>query len=42
MAKSKSSLSNIKQTFGKRRKGKAKKRVGPKEKATSKYQGQGR
>lgn len=33
---------SVKVTFGKRRKGSAKKRSGPKDKKTSKYQGQGR
>lgn len=35
-------IESIKLTFGKRRKGKAKKRKGPKEKPMSKYKGQGR
>lgn len=41
MAKSKSDSSR-KVSFGKRKKGKAKKTSGPKEKAVSKYKGQGR
>ena len=34
--------SGFKLTFGKRRKGKAKKRKGPKDKPVSRYKGQGR
>jgi hypothetical protein len=34
-------IESVKTTFGKRRKGKAKKRRGPKEKAVSAYRGQG-
>ena len=34
-------IESIKTTFGKRRKGKAKKRRGPKDKFVSKYRGQG-
>jgi hypothetical protein len=41
MAK-KSSGESAKVIFGKRRKGKAQKRKGPKDKNTSKYKGQGR
>lgn len=33
---------SVKLTFGKRRKGKAQKRKGPKDKGMSKYRGQGR
>ena len=42
-AKSKTkSVSSEKVTFGSRRSGKAKKRLGPKDKSSKKYQGQGR
>jgi len=41
MAK-KGSGESVKVTFGKRRKGKAHKRTGPKDKPVSKYRGQGR
>lgn len=42
MAKSKgSSASGTKMSFGSRRIGKAKKRVGPREKSVKKYRGQG-
>jgi hypothetical protein len=42
MAKVKSSGSNNKVTFGKRKGGKAAKSKGPKDKNVSKYRGQGR
>jgi hypothetical protein len=42
MAKAKSSGSNNKVTFGKRKGGKAAKSKGPKAKKISKYRGQGR
>ena len=42
MAKSKSTGDSRKVTFGRRRKGVAKKRKGPKDKPVSKYRGQGR
>lgn len=42
MAKSKASQSNTKTTFGKRKKGKAQKSNGPKDKPTKSYKGQGR
>jgi len=42
MAKSKSSGEVKKITFGKRRKGYAKKRKGPKDKSVSVYKGQGK
>jgi hypothetical protein len=42
MAKSKSTGESRKINFGKRRKGSAQKRKGPKDKATSKYRGQGK
>lgn len=42
MAKSKSASSNRKINFGKRKGGKAAKFKGPKDKAVSKYRGQGR
>ena len=42
MAKSKSSLTTRKVTFGKRKGGKPKKSRGPKDKPVSKYRGQGR
>ena len=42
MAKGKSTVDSKKTTFGKRRKGKAQKSKGPKDKPVSKYQGQGR
>ena len=42
MAKSKSSASNRKISFGKRKGGKAAKTRGPKDKAVSRYRGQGR
>jgi hypothetical protein len=42
MAKAKSSGSNNKVTFGKRKGGKATKSKGPKDKKISKYRGQGR
>ena len=42
MAKSKSSGESRKVTFGKRKKGKAQKSKGPKEKLVSKYRGQGK
>jgi len=42
MAKSKSSGESRKISFGKRKGGKAKKSSGPKDKAVSKYRGQGR
>jgi len=42
MAKAKSSGESKKINFGKRRAGKAQKRKGPKDKATSKYRGQGK
>lgn len=35
-------VESAKTTFGKRRKGKAQKRKGPKDKAVSKYRGQGK
>ena len=35
-------ISSIKATFGKRKGGKAQKRKGPKDKAVSKYRGQGK
>lgn len=41
MAKAKGSSSSAKITFGSRRIGKAKKRVGPREKSVKKYRGQG-
>ena len=41
MAK-KSSGESVKLTFGKRKKGKAQKTKGPKDKSVSKYRGQGR
>jgi hypothetical protein len=42
MAKAKGASSSNKVTFGKRRTGKAQKFSGPKDKAVSKYRGQGR
>jgi hypothetical protein len=42
MAKTKASGTNHKVNFGKRRKGAAQKRKGPKDKQVSKYRGQGR
>jgi len=42
MAKSSKGGESRKLTFGKRRKGAAQKRKGPKDKATSKYRGQGK
>jgi hypothetical protein len=42
MAKSKSSGESRKISFGKRKKGKAAKTRGPKDKAVSKYRGQGK
>jgi len=42
MAKSKSSGESRKISFGVRRKGKAQKRKGPKDKPVSKYRGQGK
>ena len=42
MAKAKATLSSTKQTFGKRKGGKAQKRKGPKDKAVSKYRAQGK
>ena len=42
MAKAKGTLSSVKQTFGKRKGGKAQKRKGPKDKSVSKYIGQGK
>lgn len=42
MAKAKSSGENRKINFGKRKRGKARKTRGPKDKEVSKYQGQGR
>jgi hypothetical protein len=42
MTKSKSAASSIKQTFGKRKNGKAKKSSGPKDKAVKKSRGQGK
>jgi len=42
VAKAKSSGSNNKATFGKRKGGKATKSKGPKDKKISKYRGQGR
>lgn len=42
MAKAKGGGENHKIQFGKRRKGKALKRKGPKDKSTSVYKGQGR
>lgn len=42
MAKSNKSGGNAKTSFGKRKGGKAKKGSGPKDKAVSKYRGQGR
>jgi hypothetical protein len=38
----KSTSNNKPQSFGKRRKGSAQKRRGPKDKSTSKYRGQGK
>ena len=42
MAKAKGALSSTKQTFGKRKGGKAQKSQGPRDKAVSKYRGQGK
>jgi hypothetical protein len=42
MATKSKSTSSEKVTFGSRRSGKFKKRLGPKEKSSKKYQGQGR
>jgi hypothetical protein len=41
MAKTKGSSSSVKVSFGSRRIGKAKKRVGPRQKSVKKYRGQG-
>jgi len=42
MAKGKGTTNSIKTTFGKRKKGKLKKKYGPKEQKPKKYRGQGR
>lgn len=42
MAKAKGAASSVKQTFGKRKGGRAQKSSGPRDKSVSKYRGQGR
>lgn len=42
MAKAKGASTSVKQTFGKRKGGRAQKSSGPRDKAVSKYRGQGK